>query len=173
MEVGESRNKRYVNPRNGAVYSSHKKANKIFFRSGKYTPEPSSVLIPRFRSLPLNSFLPPEKWQKINRRWDKECETWPGMKRGRTSFALRFPVIHPRDDGFSEAERNRSTYCPELISRLPRLRTNRILFFIGVASCADTPYSLWFSCQWKRVTNEMDHYENFRETRENVDVAFL
>lgn len=61
MEVSESRNKRYVNPRNGAVYSSHKKANKIFFRSGRSTPEPSSVLIPRFRSLPLNSFLPPEK----------------------------------------------------------------------------------------------------------------
>lgn len=38
MEVGESRNKRYVNPRNGAVYSSHKKANKTFFRSGRYTP---------------------------------------------------------------------------------------------------------------------------------------
>lgn len=36
MEVGESRNKRYVNPRNGAVYSSHKKANKTFFRSGRY-----------------------------------------------------------------------------------------------------------------------------------------
>lgn len=61
MEIGESRNKRYVNPRNGAVYSSHKKANKIFFRSGRYTPEPSSVLIPRFRSPPLDSFLLPEK----------------------------------------------------------------------------------------------------------------
>lgn len=62
MEVGESRNKRYVNPRNGAVYSSHKKANKIFFRSGRYTPGLSSVPTPRFRfATPRDSFLPPEK----------------------------------------------------------------------------------------------------------------
>lgn len=41
-------------------------------------------------------------------------------------------VIRPLDDGFSpEAERNRSTYCLELISRVPlRPRTrNRFLFF--------------------------------------------
>jgi len=55
MEDGESRNKRYVNPRNGAVYSSHKKTNKIFFRSGRYTP--SYMLILRFRSPPLDSLL--------------------------------------------------------------------------------------------------------------------
>lgn len=44
----------------------------------------------------------------------------------------RLLVIRPLDDGFSrEAERNRSTYCLELISRAPlRPRTrNRFLFF--------------------------------------------
>lgn len=61
MEVGESRNKRYVNPRNGAVYSSHKKANKTFFRSGRYTPGPSSLPTPRFRSPPHGSPSYPRK----------------------------------------------------------------------------------------------------------------
>jgi len=152
MEDGESRNKRYVNPRNGAVYSSHKKTNKIFFRSERYTPR---ALLYAHPALPfatprllLTLPTPPEKWQRINRRWDKECETRLGMESG-TSFALRFPVIRLPDDGFSEAERNRSTYCPELISRLPRPRTNGILFSSGIASCAIHPHSPWFSVSTK------------------------
>lgn len=134
MEVGESRNKRYVNPRNGAVYSSHKKANKTFFRSRRYTPGSSSTRPALPFATPRLPFLPPEKWQRINRRWDKECETWlEGDGRGGLPLALRLPVIRPLDDGFSrEAERNRSTYCLELISRVPlRPRTrNRFLFFL-------------------------------------------
>lgn len=57
MEVSESRNKRYVNPRNGAVYSSHKKANKTFFRSGRYTHGPSST----HPALPFATLLTPGK----------------------------------------------------------------------------------------------------------------
>lgn len=54
-----------------------------------------------------------------------------GDGRGGLPLALLL-VIRPLDDGFSrEAERNRSTYCLELISRVPlrpRMR-NRFLFF--------------------------------------------
>lgn len=53
-----------------------------------------------------------------------------GDERGGLPLALLL-VIRPLDDGFSpEAERNRSTYCLELISRVPlRPRTVPLFFF--------------------------------------------
>lgn len=58
--------------------------------------------------------------------------------RGGLPLALRLLVIRPPDDGFSpETERNRSTYCLELISHVPlRPRTrNRFVFFF-LSGCA-------------------------------------
>lgn len=57
--------------------------------------------------------------------------------RGGLPLALRLLVIRPPDDGFSpETERNRSTYCLELISHVPlRPRTrNRFFFFFYLAA---------------------------------------
>lgn len=191
MEVGESRNKRYVNPRNGAVYSSHKKANKTFFRSGSYTPQVPPLLTPRFRSPPLGSFLPPEKWQKINRRSDKECETrtevWREGCRSLSPslfLSLLFPSLFlsslssyspSRHDGFPEAERNRSTYCPELISRPASHAspcTNRFLLFFfffpfGLDSEAARYIPFAVISMSARVTNEPSDCGNFREMRKN------
>lgn len=51
-------------------------------------PRPSSILsaLPP-PLLPPGSFLPPEKWQKINRRWDKECDLAGDGVGGRAPFA--------------------------------------------------------------------------------------
>lgn len=173
MEVGESRNKRYVNSRNGAVYSSHKKANKIFFRSGRYTPGPSSVPTPSFRSPPRDSFLPPEKWQRINRRWDKECETtWPGMERGRNVVRSLLSSYSPSRRRIFRS-REKSFYILPGIDLASSSPTHeRDSFFIGVASCAIHPIRRDFHVS-ERGWRMRRVIVKISVKRGKMDVAFL
>lgn len=97
------------------VYSSHKKPNKTFFRSRRWPPS--------------RDFLPPLPATDLHQTTENKSPS--GIKNTRKGWqGMPFATV---DSRYSRLERNRSTYCLELIdlpslfddpSALPSLREN-------------------------------------------------